>query len=459
MEFGYERKRVADVLRAQRALQALRSRERWPRPVLERHQRESLERLARYAAAHSPFWRERLAGALADGPLELGRLPVLDKKTMMERFDELVTDRRLRREALLSHLEGLSRDDLYLGEFRQMSTSGSSGRKGLFVYDRQGWIGIVAQYFRCNLMNGMPARRLTPLRVANVGGGAPTHMGRRLGDMARGLSRVSLLPISMPPAEIVAALNELQPDFLTGYPSAMARLADEQAHGSLRIAPRWLSTVGELFTPEARARIQSAFGVRPADVYATTEGCLGGTCEEGAMHLFEDMSLVENVDTDGRAVPAGEPGARLLVTSLFNRAQPLIRFEVTDAVTIDPEPCACGRTLAKLASIDGRADDVLELPGATGTVAIHAIQFAALTADAAVREFQVVQEGELLRLRVVLGDGTKTEEASARLRARVAERLQGLGVDSPRIEVECCAALERPASGKLRLVVADRGKD
>jgi phenylacetate-coenzyme A ligase PaaK-like adenylate-forming protein len=47
----------------------------------------------------------------------------------------------------------------------------------------------------------------------------------------------------------------------------------------------------------------------------------GAECEEReGIHLFEDMTIVENVDEDGRPVADGDPGARLLVTSLFNRA-------------------------------------------------------------------------------------------------------------------------------------------
>ena len=49
------------------------------------------------------------------------------------------------------------------------------------------------------------------------------------------------------------------------------------------------------------------------------------------LHLFEEDVIVENVDEDGRAVPDGAPGARLLVTNLANRVQPLIRLEVSAA--------------------------------------------------------------------------------------------------------------------------------
>ena len=92
-----------------------------------------------------------------------------------------------------------------------------------------------------------------------------------------------------------------------------------------------MSTTSEPLMPGPRERLERAFGVRPFNVYGTTEGLWGCDCEQRAgVHLFEDLCIVENVDADGRAVPAGEPGTRLLVTNLFNRIQPLIRFEVGD---------------------------------------------------------------------------------------------------------------------------------
>jgi phenylacetate-CoA ligase len=446
---SYRRKRIIDVGRALRMARELEERERWPRERLQAHQRERLAALVDHAREHAPYYRERLPA----GPVELNALPTLDKATMMEHFDELVTDRRLRRDALLEHLDGLDHDALYLGEYRAMTTSGSSGRKGLFVYDRPGWVGIVAEFLRCNGMCGVKPR-LPRLRIAVIGGGSPTHMSRRGGStMKVGLHRVLSLPVTLPVPRLVEALNAFQPDYMNAYPSVASLLADEQLAGRLRIGPQRMTTSSELRTPEMTARIEAAFGIRPFDIYATTEGLWGCSCEHGGgIHLFEDMTLVENVDADGRPVPDGEPGARLLVTNLFNRVQPLIRCEVADVVTLDPAPCPCGRTLRRMRAIDGRADDVLMLGG----VAVHPVQFGVVTADRAVREFQVVQRADRLRLRVVLREEAAVAEATHRLRERVAERLAAVGVTDVRIEVETCAEIERPPWGKLRMVVADR---
>ena len=81
--------------------------------------------------AHTPFYRERIGRP--NGPVKLGRLPTLEKATMMERFDELVTDPRLRRDELLANGETLTGHALHLSRSRAMTTSGSSGRKELFA--------------------------------------------------------------------------------------------------------------------------------------------------------------------------------------------------------------------------------------------------------------------------------------------------------------------------------------
>ena len=143
-------------------------------------------------------------------------------------------------------------------------------------------------------------------------------------------------------------------------------------------------------------RITRAFGVRPFDLYGTTEGLWGAECEHhDGLHLFEDWCIAENVDADGRAVPDGEPGARLLVTNLHNRTLPMLRFAISDMVVLDRSPCACGRTLPRLRAVHGRLDDVLHLPGAAGaTVPIHPTQFSVVAGDPAVREFQVRGRGD-----------------------------------------------------------------
>jgi phenylacetate-coenzyme A ligase PaaK-like adenylate-forming protein len=157
-------------------------------------------------------------------------------------------------------------------------------------------------------------------------------------------------------------------------------------------------------------------------------------------------------------VPAGQPGSRLLVTNLYNLVQPLLRLEVTDLVTVDPDPCPCGRPLVRAAAIHGRSDDILSLPAHGGDrVAIHPLHFALLTRDPQVREFQVIQDGPALRILIVPSQAVAEgdDRPETRLAQAVTQQLLRLGVHDPHITVERRLELPRSAGGKLKLVIAD----
>jgi phenylacetate-coenzyme A ligase PaaK-like adenylate-forming protein len=454
MRLTYQRKRLADVVASAKLSRDLSDRERWPREQLARYQQDRLDELVNDAVANSPYYRDQI-GPLT-GPVDLSRLPTLEKATMMDHFDDLVTDRRLRRDELLAHVEGLTEDSLHLGRYRAVTTSGSSGRKGLFVFDRPEWAAYVSQFLRCNSMFGVRPR-LPRLRFAALGGTSPSHVTRRVAQTVDfGLHRMLSLPVTLPLAQLVQELNRFQPQYINSYPSVAVLLAEQQLTGALRISPEIISTSSELRTPQMTARIEEAFGVQPFNVYGTTEGLWATDCHHHAgLHLYEDMTIVENVDEHGHPVADGEPGARLLITNLINRTQPLIRLELSDSVTIDPEPCTCGRTLRRIRTVEGRTDDVLQLPGADGTtVAVHPLQFAVVARDREVIEFQVLQEGPRLRLLVVArGDAPALE---MRLQVAVEQRLRELGIPEPAIEVQRQPALARQPGGKLQIVVADR---
>jgi phenylacetate-CoA ligase len=453
----YRIKRLGDLARGARRARGLAALERVPPAVLAADQAARVDALVRHAAAHAPYWREQAAGLVGRAPIPLAALPILDKATLAARGPDLFCDRRLAAADLLAGLADASGDELALGRYRIIATSGSSGRRTVFAYDREGWAGIVAQFLRASALLGVHPR-VPRLRIAAIGGASPSHMSRRIAQtISLGLHRVLSLPVTMPLDQLVTELNAFRPEYVNAYPSLAVLLAEEQRAGRLRIVPRRFSTTSELRTPEMTARIAEAFGVRPYDLYGSTEGLWGADCEHHAgVHLFEHASVVENVDAAGRPVPDGEAGARVLVTNLANRVQPLIRVEVTDVMVLDSAPCRCGRTLRRARRLEGRASDVIRLPGPAGVlVPVLPAQFSLLTADRDVREFQVVQAGERVRVLVVLRPEAAEADAVARLQGVVARRLAAAGVARPEVEIVLRDRLERSAGGKLKLVVAD----
>lgn len=444
MRAAYEVKRVRDAVRGLGLERRLRERESWSRGALEEHQRRELQSVVRWAAERSPFYAERLADVDLSKPVELDALPVVTKDELMARFDDWCTDRRLTGSLVDGHLGSLTRDDYLLDEYRAMATGGSSGRRGVFVYSRAEWAHVLAFGQRVARQIGLRPQ-LPRMRFAFVSAPSPLHMTRRMSDtMNVGAFRRLRLEATEPLAGMVEKLNAFQPGALAAYPSIASLLADEQLAGTLHIAPRAISTTSEVCTDEMRERIRAAWGVEPHEAYGATDGLWGVSCaHHRGIHFGEDMTIVEV-----------EP-ERLLITNLFMKTQPVIRYEITDLVELDGEPCPCGQPFRTVRSVAGRSDDILRLPAASGegSVAVHPIALRSPLAKLdGVRQYQVVHGADGLRACVVARAGAcDLEDAVGRALERALARAGAAPVP---VSVDLVDALDRDANGvgKLKLV-------
>jgi phenylacetate-CoA ligase len=167
--------------------------------------------------------------------------------------------------------------------------------------------------------------------------------------------------------------------------------------------------------------------------------------------------ILEVVNADGRAVPDGTQGAKILVTNLFNYVQPVIRYELTDLVTMATGSCSCGRTTRRIESIDGRTDDIMSLTDPDGRqVPVHPNHFAeAIEEIAGVHAYQVTQGPREIDIAIVASarDGNRITTA---ITAGVQRRLAPLQVAHTPLRVRIVDTIARPdsASGKFKLVRA-----
>lgn len=461
MRGSYTFKRMADAAGALKLAKELERREGWSRDELEAHQRERLGALVRHAVARSPFYRERYAGLDTHGDVDLQALPTLDKATMMGNFDRLVTDDRLRLADVERHLAGLESDAYYLDGYRAMTTGGTTGRKGVFVFGRSEWSTVLATTMRWLGYMGVKPR-LPRWKICPVGAPSPLHMTNRMAATMRiPVHVVRPLPVTMPIPRLVEELNAFQPEFVNAFPSVASLLAEEQLAGRLHIAPSVVSTTSEVRTREMGERIKRGWGVDPFDGYGVTEaGTIAAQCERRqGFHFSEDLSILEVIGEDDRPVPAGTPGAKYFLTNLFNYTQPLIRYEMSDIFTLSPEPCGCGRPFQLVRAIEGRSDDILRLPGRAGEVAVHPLNLRSpMAAIADVRQYQIVHEPSLLEVRVLAREGIARGELSEKIGKALSEKIAALDASPPEIRVEFVDDFERDAAmGKFKIVVA-RGR-
>jgi phenylacetate-coenzyme A ligase PaaK-like adenylate-forming protein len=261
----------------------------------------------------------------------------------------------------LAQLEESPACNSYLFDrFHAIATSGSSGRRGVFVYDWDGWTVVAMSAVRGRAVAGteipaVPADFKAVMLAANNASHLSYAMTRTF------FPETTLVPVTLPFAEIVAQLNALQPNRISGYPSMLHQLCLAAELGQLHITPVAITGSAEPLLPEIRAALERTFSARVFDAWGCSEAAmLGFSCPKGpGLHLHDDLAIIEPVNAQGDVLRVGVPSAKIVLTNLFNTLLPLIRYEISDSVTLldTSAPCSCGSHFRKIAPLQGRSDD------------------------------------------------------------------------------------------------------
>ena len=398
------------------------------------------------ALARSPWHAERLQGVDVDAVslADLAGLPVMTKADLMGSFDRIVTTPDLNLARLEEHVSRAgSAVELLDGEYLVLASGGSSGRRAVFPFT----VPEAATYFASLIRFTLEWRSRQNLDLgvsAVVSAGTSTHATRALAQLFPPPETRHAFPVTSPLAEIVDGLNRLQPASLVGYPSALALLAGEQIAGRLRIAPAHLTATSEPLTKEARALTARAWGLEPENMFGSTEGLMGWAAPgDDTLTFNDDNVIVEPVDAEECPVGPGESAQRLLITNLFNHTLPLIRYELTDELTVAARGA---RSFFRATNIEGRADDVFRY----GTIVVHPLAFRSpLGRHSDVVEYQVRQTAHGADVSLIANDGV--DIATTELADALTAALRAAGLEDPQVSVAIVAELERhPVTGKLR---------
>jgi phenylacetate-coenzyme A ligase PaaK-like adenylate-forming protein len=450
---GYEELRKRHVADAARLMPEMLARIEWPVERIAEHRQAELRHLVKVARDLSPWHRKRLNGVDLDTLDEaaLAELPSMTKHDVMEHWDEIATDDRLRLDVAEDHLDRLTSDAYLLDRYHVVTTGGSTGRPGVFVYDWDAWTIVYASItrFEVRARQRDAALAAAPPVFAAVLAGSTRHIGSSIFQTFSNADATwHRFPVTLPATEIVAGLNAAQPTVLVGYASALYPLVHEAEAGRLRIAPRRIQSIGEPLLPEIRAALERAWGVPVVNVWGCSEGGTGGACGESAgLHLSDDLVIIEPVDADGQPVGVGERSSKILITNLFNHALPLIRYELTDELTVLDEPCPCGSRFTRIGDPHGRLDDTFTY--GDGLV-VHPHNFRSpLSHYAGIVEYQVRQTGRGAAVAVRVT--APLDEAG--LAAELTTGLARLGLTDPEVTVTTVEHLDRQYSGKLKRFV------
>ncbi|MFG0334601.1 MAG: hypothetical protein ACF8TS_14695 [Maioricimonas sp. JB049] len=426
--------------------------QRRSRQQLLESQQRCFDRLTRFIWRRSPYYQR----VMQDYGIRPGRcrpqdFPPLDKTVLSEQFDEIVTSRQLNRERIARFLERSTRPiELLDGKYYILRSSGTSGNYACMAYSWREWIRGTSHQIR--FAGGLRPRK----RCAFIGCTNGHFAGATLGLTGqRGLNRLFYdcrgFHVGRPLDELVEELNAFQPHMVSGYAATLYQLALEQSAGRLGIQPRRIVNSGEPLSGANGRFIETTFRTRIADVWARSEMLFMGASQtaDGSMTLFEDDLVLEIFDD------------HVLVTNLFNRTTPLIRYRLNDVLAPVKNGSEQSGPFRQIQGIAGRNERHLIFRSNSGGRELIAPYLFLSIPLRSVCDVQVHQHDQShFTLRVRLSPEVSATDVPAVL-ANATERVQELLVEKQidqtvRFTVQQVDSLPvDPVSGKARLVVGN----
>ncbi|HLO29819.1 MAG TPA: hypothetical protein VK249_11825, partial [Anaerolineales bacterium] len=270
--------------------------------------------------------------------------------------------------------------------------------------------------------------------------------------MSRTISVLTPLP------EIVKELNEFQPAMHGGIATMLILLVEEQEAGRLHIDPALITSSGETLSPQNRKQIETTFGCTVTESYGCSEATpLTITCRHQRLHVNSDWFILEAVDKSYEPVPAGQHSHTVLITNLANHVQPIIRYELGDSVTVDPDPCPCGSPLPSVQVI-GRTDEILSFLSRNGMFirVLPLALWSVIKETPGVLRFQAIQTGRAkLSIRLEAMKIDEMDSVWQILKQRVHDYLAAQELTNVLIERDDRLPTRDPRSSKFHHVSAE----
>lgn len=377
------------------------------RDQLADHQTRAFEALWSFVRTHSPYYQD-----LYPEPVQRSEIEPVNKSTMMAHFNQINTE-NLDRDSLVRfriEKERLGEMEIYQGGYSIGLSSGTSGNRLLTVLSAK-----ERNLYSCLLWarNGIPGsvKKIHVLFALRTNNPAFTEVG------VFGVQMV-YVDYTRPVEELVNLINQKNLNILAGPPSLLMMIARQRSQIDHPIDA--IISYAEVLDESAKQGLASAFQAPVVQIYQGAEGFIGSTCKDGNLHINEDVLLVE---------PIGNPDqgpVSILVTDLFRRTQPIIRYHLDDVLEIDSQPCSCGSAFRVIKRIHGRADDVFVLLNQAGEPCYlfpDYIRRAINQASGEILDYQAIQHTHhKIEIRLALADDSARPEVEAKILENLAWR-------------------------------------
>ena len=424
-------------------------------------QKQRLSELVQYAKMNSPYYHN-LYHEIKNN-FELCDLPPVNKVTLMENFDQWVTDYTVHLEDLYKFME--NKDNIgrkFMGKYLVFTTSGSTGNPLVTIVDKTSnnmmtAINVLRSFTRKEDLISLMMHGGKTIGIFATGGFylGNSSVRARLLSMPWKKKQIRVTSALLPIPQIVEELNHFKPAMLGGYPSILELLIEEQISGRLHINPVIVMTGGEYLSENLRTRLVDTFHCYVQTSYSCTEGgTVACECSEHHFHINEDWIIVEPVDKNNNQVEDGVLSDKILLTNLFNYSQPFIRYEVTDRIVMHHERCSCGNPSPWL-TIEGRTDDVVTFSESGKEIKVAPLAIYPILKEVhSIRRFQVlVYPDNKICLRIIPTLGYSKKDAFKNARLALSDFLATHSIHSVTILLDEEEPKQHDKSGKFKHII------
>lgn len=364
-------------------------------------------------------------------------LPVMTKKDLQVPLEDRLSN-------------GFSRKNIYVNK-----TSGSSGTPFVFAKDKfchaLTWAEIIDRFGSLGISyNSSYQARFYGIPLDFIG-----YHKERTKDLFSHRYRFPIFDLSEKKLEgMLTAFKRKKFDYINGYTSSIVLFAKFLKGKNIlltEICPtlKYCIVTSEMLFDDDKELMENVFGVPVINEYGASElDLLAFSNREGELEVNSRNIFVEILDDFDKPVPLGNPG-RIIITSLYNKAHPMIRYDLGDIGVLSNSSTYKKPILEKLI---GRTNDMARLPSGkiVAGLTFYYVTKSIISNDGNVKEFIIEQTKlDTFKIQYVSGKELNSQEKAA-IEKAVTEYLEkGLKITFERAEI-----LKRSERGKLKQFVS-----
>jgi len=395
-----------------------------------RHIENKRQEIVDFHLKHNPFYRGLTEGLNTS---DWNTLPILTKKDLQQPLQQRLS-------------EGYTLSNCHIHK-----TSGSSGMPFIFAKDKYchalTWAGFIKRYSTFNIdLNHSKQARFYGIPLDTKG-----YYKERLKDLLSNRYRFSVFDLSDAAfKKNITAFSNTTFDYINGYTSAIVQFAKYLKRENVilkAICPtlKVCIVTSEMLYEDDKQLLEQYLGVPVINEYGAAE--LGLIAFQNANYQWqlnsEDL-YVEILDENNNVLPYGKIG-RIVITALYNKAHPFIRYDLGDLGTLSRSSTV---KTPILETLTGRTSDIATLPsGKTAAgLTFYYITKTIIEDTSNVKEF-IIEQLKLNRFKISYVSTQSLSEGNKQAIQKAFDTYLEKGLH---VHYEQKQALHRSKSGKLK---------